>query len=545
MNAAVLLFFALIAYALAFKVYGSLLSRIFGIDSQRITPATEINDGTDFVPAKNWLVLFGHHFSSICGAGPIIGPVLAVAYWGWGASILWIFIGAILMGAVADFSALIVSVRSSGRSISLIAGDEISSRAKWFFSIFLWVALILVVAVFSIFGSKTFTQEPETVIPSFGLIPIAMLLGWMMYRTKIRQIVSTSIGLVALILLLVVGIYCPIQIEGWLGLDSNTLWIMVLLIYCFFASVMPVQTLLQPRDYLASFVLFGVILLGLTGIFINQPDMQTSAFIGLASSAWPQRGPMWPMLFVTIACGAISGFHSVVSSGTTCKQLSSESHACRIGYGGMLLESVVAMMVLICVGAGLNSTQLNLALKEGGPISAFSQGYGAMTQIFLGDYGKPLAVLGLNAFILTTLDSATRITRYLTSEVFGINNKYLATGIVVVAGGGLALSGQWMLLWPAFGASNQLIAAIALLIVSCWLMNRGKSFWFALVPAILMLITTMGAFVYQFIQAFSSRSGSPDWVLVGLTLVLILLGIMISSEALRLMVIKRKESKTA
>ncbi|MCA9396078.1 MAG: carbon starvation protein A [Candidatus Omnitrophica bacterium] len=543
MNSAVLLILILIAYASAFRLYGSFLSRTFNLDPNRKTPAEEINDGTDFVPAKNWIVLFGHHFSSICGAGPIIGPVLAVSYWGWGVSVVWIFVGAILMGAVADFSSLIVSVRSRGQSISVIAGTEISDRAKWFFSVFLWVALILVVAVFSIFGAKTFIQEPDAVVPSFGLIPVAMIVGWMMYRTRIHQGISTVFGLSCLAFLLAAGVYFPLNMPVLFGMKPDTVWIVILLIYCFFASVMPVQILLQPRDYLASFILFAVIVLGLAGIFTNHPQMQSDFYSGWENPEWAKAGPLWPMMFVTVACGAISGFHSVVSSGTTCKQLSSESHACRIGYGGMLLESVVAVMVLICVGAGMSNDQLRTALQAGGPISAFSQGYGAVTEIFLGGYGKLLAVLGLNAFILTTLDSATRITRYLTSEVFGINNKYLATGVVVLIGGGLALSGQWVVLWPAFGASNQLIAAIALLITTCWLMNRGKSFRFVLIPAVLMMITTMGAFTYQLKQALTSHSGKPDWMLVSLTAVLIILGTVVFAEALRVMAKKRKMMK--
>ena len=537
MNSALLLIFAILAFSVAYLFYGRFLSRTFGIDASRKTPAHELNDGIDYVPAKNWWVLFGHHFSSICGAGPIVGPALACAYWGWGISFVWIIIGAIWMGAVSDFSSLVLGMRQKGQSIAQISGTEISHRVKICFSIFLWISLIMVIAVFAIFGAKTFVQEPDAVIPSFGLIPTAVLVGWILYRTKFSNVAGTLLGLGILLLLLRIGTVYPITLPGIGPLNPEMIWIILLLVYCFFASVVPVQFLLQPRDYLASFILFGVIGIGVASILLTRPVLQAPVFTSWNPQAWPKAGPLWPMLFVTIACGAISGFHSLVSSGTTCKQISTESHACRIGYGGMLLESIVGVMVVIAVCAGLQFQELGHLVQTGGPISAFSRGYGNLTEVILGDYGKAFAILGLNAFILTTLDTATRITRYITSEVLGVKNIYLATSLVVGASAVLALTGKWGLLWPAFGASNQLIAGIALLLASCWLMNRNKPYWMTLVPSLLMLATTVAAFGVQFRTAFMRQNESggphPNWFMMILCVLLIGLALVIFAEGVK------------
>lgn len=528
MNSLALLFITMAIYAAGYFFYGRFIGSVFGVDPKRMTPAHQKNDGIDFVPAKNWIVLFGHHFSSICGAGPIIGPVLAVAYWGWGVSFLWIVLGAVLMGAVSDFTSLLMSVRKEGESIASLSGFEISKRAKIFFSVFLWISLILVNAVFSIFAAQTFITAPEAVVPSLGLIPAALLLGWMLYVKKIPELKASLLGLMILLGLLILGRYWELIIPEWMGLSPQTLWVLILLFYCFIASVTPVQVLLQPRDYLGSFILFGLIIVGILSVFFVHPDIQTPLFHSWNPIDFPKAGTLWPMLFVTIACGAISGFHALVSSGTTCKQLSSEGHACRIGYGGMLVESFVGILVLICVSAGLSYGRLSEHLFQGGggPIVAFSEGYGNVSRFLLGDYGSSFAVLALNAFILTTLDTATRITRYLTTELFGIHNKYIATLIVVVASAALALSGKWNLLWPAFGTANQLIAAITLLVAACWLINRSKSFYFVMVPAILLLLTTVAAFAIQAIQSLREQ----NYFLALMTIVLIGIAFFILSE---------------
>jgi len=535
MSASWLLIGTLIWFVGGYRWYGRRVSRALGIDPERTTPAHRMEDGVDYVPAKNWLVLFGHHFSSICGAGPIIGPALAVAYWGWAPSLVWILIGAVLMGAVADFSSLFISVRSDGHSIPEIARPEISPRARLLFSWFIWVALVLVIAVFAIFAARTFIEEPDTVVPSFALIPVALLTGHLLYRTSVSNALATLIGLGLLLAALIGGVELPVAMPAAFGMSAESLWILLLLAYCFVASVAPVQILLQPRDYLASFLLFAAIGIGVASVFLSAPVMQAEAVHAFRPVEWPGAGPMWPMMFVTIACGAISGFHSLVSSGTTCKQISTEAHACRIGYGSMITEGLVGVLVVICVGAALGRDELSGILRNGGPIAAFSQGYGNMSGPILGTYGKAFAVMALNAFILTTLDTASRIGRYLTSDLFGMSNMYAATAVVTGASAALALTGQWAYLWPAFGTSNQLIAALALLVGSCWLLRRGKSVAYTLVPACIMLVTTLGAFAYQLHGALtrldkSTGAWDPDWFIAAVVALLIGLSLVVFWE---------------
>ena len=537
MNAAVLILAVLFFFVLGYRFYGAALTRLFGIDPSRLTPAHEKYDGVDYVSARHWLVLFGHHFSSICGAGPIVGPALAVAYWGWAPSILWIIVGAVLMGAVSDFSALITSVRHGGRSLSEISGEVVSPRARLFFSLFILLALLLVLAAFVIFAAKTFVAKPEVALPSLGIIPVAVIAGWLMYRKGMSVPLITVLGLAVLAVAILLGRSYPITLPGLMGLESQQVWILLLMAYCFIAACLPVQYLLQPRDYLASFLLLFAIGTGLIGIFITQPTMQSQPFVSLWPTEWEGAGPIWPMLFVTIACGAISGFHALVSSGTTCKQLDSEAHACRIGYGGMLAEGLVGAMVVVCVGAGLSTVEYTAMLRPGGagPIGAFGEGYGNLTAPLLGDYGAVFAIVALNAFILTTLDTATRISRYVLQELTGIENRFIATFLVIAATLLLAMSGQWQRIWPAFGASNQLIAGLSLLVVSSWLLTLKKPVRYTLIPAILMMLTTISAFIYQIYQALAkvdaaTQQWHPDWLLAGTALLLTTLALFMLLE---------------
>ena len=519
-----------------YLVYGRFVARLVGIDPARPTPAHTKYDGVDYVPAPRWQVLFGHHFSSICAAGPIVGPALAVAYWGWAPSIVWIVLGGVLMGAVADFTSLVVAVRHGGVSIAEVSGQVITRRARILFSIFILIALVLVLAVFAVLTAGTFVQAPEIVVASWGILPVAALAGFVLYRVPgggSRLTIVTVLGLGAIVGLLALGHAYPPMVPEVAGLAPQTFWILALLAYCFVASILPVQYLLQPRDYLSSYVLFTTIGLGLVGILASGPRFQAAPFHGFQPEDWPLAGPLWPLMFVTIACGAISGFHSVVSSGTTCKQLDSEAHACRIGYGAMIMESTVATLVVIAVGAGLSATRHAELLKApGGAIAAFGEGYGVLTGSMLGDYGTTFAIMALNFFILTTLDTATRLGRYLLAELTGWENRYAPTLIIVVAAGALALSGQWRVLWPAFGASNQLVAALTLLVVSCWLVDRGSARRVTLIPALLMLVTTVGALAWQMRGALAGvgRDG-PDWFLAGLCAVLIVLALAVSFEA--------------
>jgi carbon starvation protein len=536
MNTRTLVVAVLAFLGVGYLVYGRLVARLLGVDPSRPTPAHTHEDGVDYVPARHWLVLFGHHFSSICAAGPIVGPALAVAYWGWAPAIVWIALGGVLMGAVADFSSLVVAVRHGGVSIAEVAGRVVSRRARALFSIFILIALVLILAVFMVLTAGTFVQAPEIVVPSWGILPVAFFVGLALYRGRAsaaRLGGATVLGLLAVGGLLVVGHEFPPSVPHVAGLAPQTLWILVLLAYCYAASVLPVQYLLQPRDYLSSYVLFATIGLGFAGILVAGPSFQSASYHAFRPTDWPLAGPLWPLMFVTIACGAISGFHSVVSSGTTCKQLPSEAYACRIGYGAMLTESAVATLVVVAVGAGLTASRHAALLRgPGGAIAAFGEGYGSLTNWLLGDYGRTFAVMALNFFILTTLDTATRLGRYLLEELTGWRNRYLPTLLIVAAAGGLAFTGQWRALWPAFGASNQLVAALALLVVSCWLVQRGSSSVVTLVPALFMLVTTIGALVWQIQGALAGvgRKG-PDWFLAGLCAVLIALAVAVSLEA--------------
>jgi len=540
MSTRLLILGSLAFLVLGYVLYGRFVARRLGIDPARPTPAHTRYDGVDYVPARHWLVLFGHHFSSICAAGPIVGPALAVAYWGWAPSIAWILVGGVFLGAVADFSSLVVAVRHEGQSIAQVAGTVITPRSRNAFTLFILVALLLVLAVFAELAGGTFVQKPEIVFPSWGILPIAALCGLFLYRgvrTRTRLVSVTFLGLAALAGLMVLGHAVPFTIPALAGLDPQKVWIVLLFLYCFVASVLPVQYLLQPRDYLSSYVLFATILLGLVGALIVDPGLSAAPMTSFRPAQWPVAGPLWPMMFVTIACGAISGFHSVVSSGTTCKQIDNESHACRIGYAAMLTESLVAILVVVAVGAGLTVAQhAELLRGKGGAITAFGEGYGSLTRIFFGKYGTAFAVMALNFFILTTLDTATRLGRYLVAELFGIRNRYVPTLVVVGGAAVLTFTGQWRTLWPAFGASNQLVAALALLVVSMWLMQRGRGSLPTLIPALLMLVTTIGAFVFQ-IQVSVTRvnpetgAANPNWIIAAVDAFLVLLALYVFGEA--------------
>ncbi|MFC1593768.1 carbon starvation protein A [Candidatus Omnitrophota bacterium] len=522
MNSLVILAIAISCFVIGYHVYARKLAQLWDVDSKKPTPAITKFDGVDYVPARHWLMLFGHHFASIAGAGPIIGPVIALTLWGWLPALIWVIVGTIFIGGVHDFGNLITSVREGGTSIADIASQAISRRAKTIFSLFIWLALVLVIAVFAYLCADTFIKDPKIVIPSLGLIPIAILTGIMLYRLRWNPVAVTILGLSLLAGLIVLGQRYPITF-----IQNQSMWIVILLLYAFIASIIPVNILLQPRDYLASFLLFFGLLFGFLGLVIMHPTIKTPAFVQFNSSG----GSLWPMLSVVVACGAISGFHSLIASGTTSKQLPSEQFAKRIGYGGMVTEGLLAVMVILVVSAGLSMSELSQCITDKiNPIGIYAIGYGNITKVVLGGVGGFIGVIILNAFILTTLDSATRITRYITEEFFRIKNRFLSTSIVVLAGGYLALSKDslntplWKKMWPAFGASNQLVAALALLVLSCWLLAHKKPTRFTLLPAIFMLITTVAALFYQTTQYVRSNDYPliiVSVVLLGLTIFLV------------------------
>ncbi len=525
MNSAFLLILIAVIFFIAYRTYAQKIESIWRIEPKKTTPAVSKFDGVDFVPAKNPLVLFGHHFASISGAGPIIGPVIGCMIWGWFPSLLWIVLGSIFIGGIHDFGSLITSIREEGATIGDIANKSISRKAKIILSIFIWLALILVIAVFAYLGAKTLVTQPKVVLPSLGIIPLAIIVGLGMYHFRFNGILVTLMGLTGLIGLIVAGHYFPIDVAG----DAQIFWTAILIIYCFFASIIPVNILLQPRDYLSSFLLVGGLLLGVIGVFLTHPPVRAPAFIAANSSI----GFIWPMMFITIACGANSGFHSIVSSGTTSKQITNERFAKGIGFGGMLLEGFLAALVIIIIISGFSLPEFQAHIvNRTNPVIVYGEGFGNITGPLLGPWGNFIALTILNIFILTTLDSATRITRYVTEELFLIKNRFLSTIIVLFFAGSLALGKDnarnplWQKIWPAFGASNQLVAALALLVISAWLLSKKKATIFSLLPAVFMLITSITALLIQISQYAKSR----DYLLIGISGILIAAALFLAWE---------------
>ena len=526
MSSLLIVFIAIILFFWAYRFYAKKLESLWQIDPKRSTPAYSKFDSVDYIPARNWLVLFGHHFASIAGAGPIIGPVIAVMLWGWLPALLWVILGTIFIGGVHDFGSLITSVREGGSSVADIAQHVISRRAKIIFSFFVWLALILVIAVFAYLCADTFVKEPKIVLPSLGLIPVAMVAGYLLYHTRVNTVLTTVFGLACLAGLIFLG--------NTLMIKSNiNIWLLVLLIYCYFASVLPVNILLQPRDYLSSFLLFFGVGAGYIGLVLAHPQISMPYYNKWSAS----EGYLWPMLFVTVACGAVSGFHALIASGTSSKQIANERYARRIGYGAMVAEGLVAVLAIIATAILFRRGEdFGAALKSTSPIGIFGKGYGVITKGILGGYGSFIAITILNAFILTTLDTATRISRYLTEELFKIKNRYLSTLVIIILSAALAFSGKWQKIWPVFGASNQLVAALALFVLSCWLLTKNKSAKFTLWAAFFMLVTTVAALVYQVIRYFINK----EIVLLSVSILLIILAGFMVVEVIPVIFMRRK-----
>ena len=538
---AILLFACLFLYFIGYRFYaGRLDSELIHPDAKRVTPAMEQNDGIDYVPSKP-LVLFGHNFASIAGAGPVIGPIIAMHHFGWAITLVWILLGNVFIGAVHDYLTLMVSVRNRGSSIADIAESTMGYRAKAVFAIFLVLAMLLVIAVFGVVAAKTLIAQPEMVFPTFAIIPVSVILGWCIYKKNFNLKMASLIAVLAVILNIYIGFQIPLSLpeEGVMGFSPLIFWFVVLMIYAGIASILPVQILLQPRDYLSTYILFGSMALAILGLLWVGPELNTPAWRGAMSEG---QGPVWPMLFVLVACGAVSGFHSLVAGGTTSKQLANEMQGKIISYGGMLTEGVVAVVTVLLVGGGLywvapqgggiDMTQLGFreTLQSGGWILAFGNGFGNIVHQMLPflsfTFASMIAVLALNTFVLTTLDTAVRITRFLVQEslgdkVFVFKNKYVVTITVVFAAYLIGATDGWQKIWPIFGATNQLIAAVALFVVATWLMAVKKPTQYVLYPAIFMVITTIGALGWQAYRFFTAPQpnlflGSTAVVLIGL-----------------------------
>jgi len=564
MSGIAILLIAIVVLVIAYITYGSWLAKQWGVDPKRKTPAHEINDGLDYVPAKA-PVLLGHHFSSIAGAGPINGPIQA-AIFGWVPVLLWVIIGGIFFGAMHDFGSLFASARHKGQSIGVIIQDNIGPRAKKLFIIFAYLTLLLVVAAFASIVAGTFNgfAADGAKIPTNGtaamisvlFIPIAMIFGIMVYRRNAPLLVSTIVGCALIVAIIIIGLKVQIY------LSMNT-WLVLIAIYIIAASVTPVWILLQPRDYLCSFLLYGMMAAAMIGIFATNPQMNLEASYGFKGIAG--NNFMFPILFITVACGAISGFHSLVSSGTTAKQLYNEKDAKLIGYGGMLIECVLAVISLIAVGYLSTSTKL----ATGTPTQIFASGLATMIDtLFGGAKGEAyntayaLMILAVSAFALTSLDTATRLARYMFAEFFlgegetrenatgfkkFITNPWVGTLITVFLGVYLAVGG-YAKIWPLFGAANQLLAGLALLAVASWLGNIGKNNKMFIIPMVFMLVATissLGITFYQRLMAVTGGSTESAMILQMLfAAILIILSITLIIEGVQTFAKQAKGQKS-
>jgi len=507
MSAIWLVLIAIAAFIVAYLTYGSfIIKKLGGVDPKAKTPAYTMRDDVDYVPTRA-PVLMGHHFASIAGAAPIVGPIVAAVF-GWIPVFLWIVLGGIFLGAVHDTGALYASIRHKGKSIAEVLKENVGVSAKKLFAAFAWLTLILILAVFAFIIAKTFNAIPSVATASILFIGLAIIFGYFVLRRGAPLLVSSIIGVALLILCVWLGVLFPISLP-------LAVWIPILLVYALIAASLPVWIILQPRDYLNSFLLYGFLIAAVIAIFATNPAIRLPAFTSFKTDL----GYLFPILFVTIACGAISGFHSLVSSGTTSKQLSSETHIKRIGYGSMMLECLLAVIALTTV-AYLLLGDYKALLADVGWGGVFSQGVGN----FLTSIGIPLAVgvgfggLVLAAFALTTLDTATRLCRFMLVEltekeeekpsaiVAIVTNRWVAGIICVGLATWLALSGGWSTLWPLFGAANQLMASLALLAVAVWLAKSGKDNKFVFYPMIFMLAVTLTALVFMFFQTLAAAN---------------------------------------
>ena len=546
----ILIFSGLFFFFVGYRYYAGRLDReVIQPDNSISTPAVMQGDGVDFVKSKP-LVLFGHNFASIAGAGPVIGPIVAMHHFGWAVTLAWILLGNVFIGAVHDYLALMVSVRNRGSSIADIAEKTMGIRAKSVFSIFLVLAMLLVIAVFGVVAAKTLIAQPQMVLPTFAIIPISIALGWFIYYKNTDLAVSSIIAVAGVILSIYFGFQFPVELpeSGIIGFSPLMFWFVILMIYAAVASVLPVNILLQPRDYLSTYILFGSMALAMLALLWIHPELHTPAYRGGFSE---EQGPVWPMLFVLVACGAVSGFHSLVAGGTTSKQLSVESQGRPIAYGGMLTEGVVAVVTVLLVSGGLywvapasggidmNTLGFRETLQSGGWILAYGNGFGNLVHQMLPflsfTFASMIAVLALNTFVLTTLDSAVRITRFIVQESVGekivlFKNKYVCTILVVFFSYLIGATDGWQKIWPIFGATNQLIAAVALFVIATWLMAMGKPTKFALYPAIFMVVTTIGALAWQSYRFYTQPE--PNIFLGTAAVFLIILALFVGYEGM-------------
>ena len=531
-------------YLVAYHTYGRFLAKkIFQLNKNASVPSVELHDGIDYVPARKGII-FGHHYTSIAGTGPIVGPAIGII-WGWLPAILWVFFGSIFMGAVHDLGALVVSLRNEGKSLSEVAAKYINMRVRFIFFAVVFLSLLIVIAIFGVVIAAVFTRFPSAVVPVWLQIPIAVALGFAVYKKTANIALATTIAVIGMYLCIAVGSLLPVNLGAVLGIPSTGLWVIILLIYAWVASTLPVTTLLQPRDYINAWQLFIAMGLLVGGAVVASLSGNLPLVAPPVNRALPAgTPPIWPFMFVIIACGAISGFHSLVASGTSSKQVSKETDCQFIGYGSMLLEGFLAILVLVCVAAGIgmalkldNGTILTGQAAWQHQYSTWIGAKGLSDKIapvvigaanMMGQIGIPetvgITLMGvfIASFAGTTLDTSTRIQRYVISEMATdlripfLANRWVATSFAVLTAAGLAFAtgadGKGaMMLWPLFGSANQLLAALALLLVTLYLKRMGGlKFLVTALPCLIMLVITNWSMVKNEMN-FISKS---NWLLV-------------------------------
>jgi len=536
LNAAVVTVATLVWFAVGYVFYSRHLARhVFDLKDDEPVPARELEDGIDYVPT-NKHVLFGHHYSSIAGVAPIIGPAVAVV-WGWLPALLWVVVGVVFMGAMHDFAVLVLSVRHQGMSVGAISAKVVSPRTRTLFLLVMFGLILIVIAVFAKAIAGLFIAHPGTVIPINFEIVVALAIGWVCYKRKAKLLWPSIAALITLYAMVWVGVQFPVSLVAEREESTQMLvWVVLLLAYSYVASVLPVWTLLQPRDYINSHQLFVGLAALLLGIFVAQPEMVAPA-INEAPAGAP---PLFPFLFVTIACGAISGFHGLVSSGTTSKQLSCATDARPVAYGAMLGEGLLALIATLAVSTGLADWAERYdhlpTGKEG--VGMFVQG----AATFLTPLGLPqnvaqvlVAVLVIS-FAATSLDTGVRIQRFIIAELGGVWNIGLLKNRFV--GGGLAVGLPLMLylaeqegaLWPLFGAANQMLAGLSLIVVSLWLYRSGKPWAYAGIPMVAVLVIAAAALVHK-ARSFAAQD-EPNWMLVAVAVLLLVLELWIVIEGI-------------
>ena len=500
MNSVVLILLAIVIFVVAYLTYGRYLAKTWGLDPSRKTPAHELEDGVDYCPAKT-PVLMGHHFSSIAGAGPINGPIQA-AFFGWLPCFLWIVIGGIFFGAVQDFGSIFVSIRHQGKSLGEVIEENIGRKSRVLFTVFAWLVLLLVIAAFADIVANSFTGSAangSVATASMLFIVLAIGFGFAVYRKNAPMVVASVVGVLLLAACVAIGLAFPIELP-------KTFWIAFVFIYIMIASVTPVWILLQPRDYLSSFLLYFMIIAAVIGIFVAHPAIEIPAFIGFKVG----NSYLFPVLFITIACGAISGFHSLIGSGTTSKQLDNEKDALLVGYGSMLIECVLAVISLIAVAtlttdgqyaaAGYTSPTAVFATAISGFFATIGFSETAVSATYT------IIALAVSCFCLTSLDTATRLGRFMFQELFAgteagkklkLDNMYVATIITAVFGFILCLAG-YQKVWPLFGACNQLVAVPAFLAIGTYLKRQGKNNKMLYIPIVFMSCATLVSLFFSF-----------------------------------------------